>query len=66
MLRRVSTSARSLVFCYTQRTTNKFCIVSVHTEIGWGVEWINLAQDRGCWRAVVHAVMNLLVLVPRS
>jgi hypothetical protein len=26
------------------------------------VEWIHLAQDRGRWRAVVNAVMNLWVL----
>jgi hypothetical protein len=31
-------------------------------EIGFGdVDWINLAQDRGRWRAVVNTVMNLLV-----
>jgi hypothetical protein len=36
-------------------------------EIGWGVlEWIHLAQDRDCWRAVVNSVMNLRVLAPRS
>jgi hypothetical protein len=36
-------------------------------EIGWGdVEWIQLAQDRDRWRAVVNAVMNLSVLGPRS
>jgi hypothetical protein len=36
-------------------------------EIGWGVvEWIHRAQDRGRWRAVVNAVMNLRVLAPRS
>jgi hypothetical protein len=36
-------------------------------EIGWGgVEWIQLAQDRDRWRAVVNAVMNLGVLGPRS
>jgi hypothetical protein len=36
-------------------------------EIGWGsVEWIQLAQDRGRWRAFVNTVMNLRVLVPRS
>jgi hypothetical protein len=31
-----------------------------------GVDWIRLAQDRDWWRAVVSAVMNLPVLVPRS
>jgi hypothetical protein len=31
-----------------------------------GVEWIQLAQDRDRWRAVVSAVMNLRVLAPRS
>jgi hypothetical protein len=36
-------------------------------EIGLGgVDWIWLAQDRGQWRAVVSAVMNLRVLAPRS
>jgi hypothetical protein len=36
-------------------------------EIGsGGVEWIHLAQDRDRWRAVVSAVMNLCVVVPRS
>jgi hypothetical protein len=30
--------------------------------IGWGgVDWIALAQDRDKWRALVNAVMNLLV-----
>jgi hypothetical protein len=31
-----------------------------------GVEEIQLAQDRGRWRAIVNAVMNLQVLVPQS
>jgi hypothetical protein len=36
-------------------------------EIGWGsVEWIQLAQDRDWWWALVNTVMNLRVLVPRS
>jgi hypothetical protein len=31
-------------------------------EVGLeGVYWIDMAQDRDRWRAVVNAVMNLLV-----
>jgi hypothetical protein len=30
--------------------------------IGWGgMDWIDLAQDRDQWRALVNTVMNLLV-----
>jgi hypothetical protein len=36
-------------------------------EIDWGsAEWINLAEDRDHLRAVLNAVINLRVLVPRS
>jgi hypothetical protein len=32
------------------------------TEIGWdGVDWINMAQDREQWRALVNTVLNLRV-----
>jgi hypothetical protein len=31
-------------------------------EIGWdGVDWMNMAQDRELWRALVNTVLNLRV-----
>jgi hypothetical protein len=31
-------------------------------EVGWDrMDWIDLAQDRNQWRALVNTVMNLLV-----
>jgi hypothetical protein len=31
-------------------------------EIGWdGMDWIDMAQDRDQWRALVNTVMNLRV-----
>jgi hypothetical protein len=36
-------------------------------ESGWGsVEWIQLAQDRGQWWAVMNTSMNPRVITPRS
>jgi hypothetical protein len=30
-------------------------------DVGWGMDRIVVAQDRDRWRALVNAVMNLLV-----
>jgi hypothetical protein len=30
-------------------------------DVGWGMDWIELAEDRDRWRAVANAVMNLQV-----
>jgi hypothetical protein len=30
-------------------------------EVGWGMDWIELAQYRGRWRVLVNYVMNLRV-----
>jgi hypothetical protein len=30
-------------------------------NVGWDINWIDLVQDRGRWKAVVNAVMDLLV-----
>jgi hypothetical protein len=31
-------------------------------ELGWdGIDWIDVAQDRDQWRAIVNTVMNIRV-----
>jgi hypothetical protein len=46
-----------------ERPRRRWEDIKIHLrEIGFGdVDWINLAQDRDRWRAVVNTVMNLRV-----
>jgi hypothetical protein len=38
------------------------CVDNIKIEIGWGgMDWIDLAQDRDQWRALVNMAMNLWV-----
>jgi hypothetical protein len=40
------------------------CEVSIKIDlqdVGWGTNWIELAQDRDRWGALVNVVMNLRV-----
>jgi hypothetical protein len=30
-------------------------------KVRWGMDWIDLAQDRDRWQALINAVMNLQV-----
>jgi hypothetical protein len=54
------------LLCRPRRRRENRIIMDLR-EIAWGsIEWIQLAQDRGQWRAVVNTMMNLRVLAPRG
>jgi hypothetical protein len=47
-------AARAAIWCLYIKTSRR--------EIGWsGIYWINLAEDRNQWWALVNMVMNLPV-----
>jgi hypothetical protein len=41
---------------------NRIILKWTFQEVGWGgMDWIDLAQERDKWRALVNSVMNLRV-----
>jgi hypothetical protein len=52
----------SVIFEYSQYKHPDKIKRSTITPIGWdGMDWIDQAQDRDQWRALVNTVMNLRV-----
>jgi hypothetical protein len=50
---------------YTLGRPRRRCVDNIKIdlrEIGWeGVDWIDMAQDRDEWRALVNTVLNIRV-----
>jgi hypothetical protein len=45
-----------------KRNAYRILVEMALREIGWdGVDWIDMAQDRDQWRALVNTVLNLPV-----
>jgi hypothetical protein len=43
------------------RVDEKIILKWIFERLDGGIDWIDLAQDRDRWRAVVNTVMNLRV-----
>jgi hypothetical protein len=43
------------------RVDGRIILKWIFERLDGGMDWINLAQDRDRWRALVNAVMNLRV-----
>jgi hypothetical protein len=53
---------KSVLIAESHYFTNIYIKIDLR-EIGWdGMDWIDLAQDRDQWRALVNTVMNVRVL----
>jgi len=39
----------------------KMIVKCIFTEVGWGMDWIDLARGRDMWQDFVNAVMNFVV-----
>ena len=52
-----------LIYCDITKHNLTYPNIIIHIFKKWagGMDWINLAQNRYRWRAIVNAVMNLRV-----
>jgi hypothetical protein len=50
------------IYHWEDQDVGGWIILTYLREIGWGdMDWIDLAQDRDQWKALVNTVMNLQV-----
>jgi hypothetical protein len=47
--------------CWEDQYVGGWIILRWIIEVGWGDDWIGLAQDRNRWIALVNLVLNLWV-----
>ena len=46
--------------CYKKSVVYIFDKIKMNLqEVGWGMDWIDLAEDRNRWRALVNELLNI-------
>jgi hypothetical protein len=62
LIRHTNNIMKTTQFRPVSHWTELCCLLNDLRRIGWyGMDWIDLAQDRDQWRALVNRIMNLRV-----